>query len=105
MEPFHFHNGSFSSMGFSVDTVVKNLSANAGNVGSTPGSGRFPGEENGKPLQYCCLENLMDREGWQATVQEVAESVTTQHSRANTPSSLVIWYQAPEHSFMDEMCV
>ena len=82
-------------MGFSVDTVVKNLSANAGNVGSTPGSGRFPGEENGKPLQYCCLENLMDREGWQATVQEVAESVTTEHSRANTPSSLGIWYQAP----------
>ena len=44
--------------------MVRNLPANAGetrHVGSIPGVGRCPGEENGYPLQYSCLENLMDR--------------------------------------------
>ena len=44
--------------------VVKNLSANARDIrdmGSVPVLGRFPGEGNGNPLQYFCLENLMDR--------------------------------------------
>ena len=41
-----------------------------------PGSERSPGEENGKPLQYSCLENPMDREAWQATVHRVAENQT-----------------------------
>ena len=40
---------------------VKSLPANAGDLGSIPGSGRFPGEGNGYPLQYSCLENPMDR--------------------------------------------
>ena len=40
---------------------------NARNPGSIPGSGRSPGEGNGNPLQYPCLENLMGREAWQAT--------------------------------------
>ena len=39
---------------------------NAGNTGSTPGSGRSHGEENGNPLQYSCLENSMDRGTWWA---------------------------------------
>ena len=39
---------------------VKNLPAMQGDVGSIPGSGRFPGEDNGYPLQYSCLENFMD---------------------------------------------
>ena len=50
--------------------VVKNLAANAGDVrdmGSIPGSGRCPGEEN-NPIQYSHLENRMDRGAWQATV-------------------------------------
>ena len=50
--------------------VVKNLSANAGDVGDAgliPGSGRCPGEENSDPLQYSSLENPMDRGSWQAT--------------------------------------
>ena len=38
---------------------VKNLSANAGDPGSIPGSGRSPGERNGNPLQYSCLRNAM----------------------------------------------
>ena len=41
--------------------MVKNLPANVGNAGSIPGSGRFPGEGNGNPLQYSCLGNPMDR--------------------------------------------
>ena len=48
--------------GFPGGSVVKNLPANAGDVGSIPGSGSFPGEDNGNPLQYSCLENYMDRE-------------------------------------------
>ena len=42
--------------------MVKNLPTNAGDMGSIPGSGRFPGEGNGNPLQYSCLGNPMDRE-------------------------------------------
>ena len=41
--------------------MVKNPPAHAGDVGSIPGSGRIPGEGNGDPLQYSCLENSMDR--------------------------------------------
>ena len=48
----------------------------AGDSGSIPGSGRSPGEGNGNPLMYSCLENLMDREAWQATVHRVAQSWT-----------------------------
>ena len=49
---------------------------NVGNPGSIPGSGRSPGEGNGIPLQYSCLENHMDREVWWVTVHRVAESQT-----------------------------
>ena len=44
-----------------VVLVVKNRPANAGDSGSVPGSGRSPGEGNGNPLQYSCLENPKDR--------------------------------------------
>ena len=47
---------------------------NAGDLGSIPGSGRNPGEGNGNPLQYSCLENPTDRGPWQATVCGVAKS-------------------------------
>ena len=49
---------------------------NAGDPGSVPGSGRSPGEGNGNPLQFSCLENLMDGEAWWATVHGVAKSRT-----------------------------
>ena len=49
---------------------------NAGDLGLIPGSGRSPGEGNGNPLQYYCLENPMDRGAWQATVHGVAKSQT-----------------------------
>ena len=49
---------------------------NVGDPGSIPGLGRSPGEGNGNPLQYSCLENPMDREAWWATVHGVAKSRT-----------------------------
>ena len=55
---------------------VKNLSANAGDPGSIPGSGRSPGERNGNPLQYSCLRNAMDREAWWTRVHGVTKSQT-----------------------------
>ena len=60
-------------------SVVKNPPANAGDTGdmdSIPGSGRSPGEGNGNPLQYSCLENPMDKGAWQGTVHGVAKSQT-----------------------------
>ena len=45
-----------------------------GDLGLIPGSGRYPGEGNGNPLQYCGLENSVDRGAWRATVHEVAKS-------------------------------
>ena len=49
---------------------------NARDLGSIPGLGRFPGEGNGNPLQYSCLENPMDRGAWWATVHGVSKSRT-----------------------------
>ena len=57
-------------------SVVKNLPANAEEVGSVPGLRRSSGEGNGNLLQYSCLGNFMDREAWQATVHGVAQSRT-----------------------------
>ena len=53
-------------MGCRGGPVVKNLPASAGDVGSIPRWGRSPGEGNGNPLQYSCLENAMDRGAWWA---------------------------------------
>ena len=63
------------SMGFPGGSVVKNLPANAGGVGSIPGLGRSPGEGNGNPLQYSCLGNPMDRGAWWAIVHGVAKEL------------------------------
>ena len=59
--------------------MVKNLLANVGDrrdASSVSGLGRLPGGGNGKPLQYSCLENPMDRGAGQATVHRVAKSQT-----------------------------
>ena len=50
--------------GFPGGSEVKASASNEGNPGSIPGSGRSPGEGNGNPLQYSCLENLMDGGAW-----------------------------------------
>ena len=63
-------------MGFPDGSAVKNLPANAGEKGLIPGLGRPPGEGNGNPFQYSCLENSTDRGTWQATVHGVAKSQT-----------------------------
>ena len=65
-------------------SVGKNLPANAegnaGYTGSIPGSGRSPGEGNGCPLQYLCLENPMDRGAWWTTVHRVTKSRISVHA-------------------------
>ena len=64
------------SMGFPGGSNGKESACSAGDSGLIPGSGRSPGEENGNPLQYFCLENPMDRGAWQAIVYRVAKSRT-----------------------------
>ena len=61
-------------MGFPGGSDGKASVHNAEDPGSIPGSGRSPGEGNGNPLQYPCLENPMDRETWWAAVHGVAKS-------------------------------
>ena len=61
--------------GLSWWLMVKDPPANAGDVGSIPGSGRSPGEGNGNPLQYSCLGNPTDRGAWRAAVQGVAKEL------------------------------
>ena len=63
-----FHNNYFILRASLVAQMVKNLPANMKDPGSIPGLGRSPGEENGKPIQYSCLENSMDRGARWATV-------------------------------------
>ena len=72
-----------------VVLVVKNSPANLRDAGSISGSERSPGEGNGNPLQYSCLEKSMDRGTWQATVHGVAESEMTEHTHTHTIVALV----------------
>ena len=64
---------------FPGGAVVKDLLANAGDtgdVGSIPEQEGSPGVGNDNPLQYSCLENFTDREGWQATIRGVSKRQT-----------------------------
>ena len=63
-------------MGFPSGSEVKVLACNGRDLGSIPGLGRSPGEGNGNPLQYSCLENPMDGGAWWPTVHGVAKSRT-----------------------------
>ena len=63
-------------MGFPGGSDGKESPCSAGDTGLIPGSGRFPGEGNGYPLQYFCLENPMYKGAWWATVHGVANSQT-----------------------------
>ena len=65
-------------------SVGKESTCNVGDLGLIPWSGRTPGEWHGNPLQYSCMENLMDKGTWRATVHGVAKSRTqrvTKHIR------------------------
>ena len=63
-------------MDFPGSSGGKESTCNAGDLGSIPGLERSPGEGNGNPLWYSCLENSMDRGAWQAMVHGVAKSRT-----------------------------
>ena len=67
-----------------ASSVVENPSANAGDVGLIPGSGRSPGEGNCNRLQYSCLDNPMDRGAWRATVHGVTKIQTHLSDRTTT---------------------
>ena len=63
-------------MAFPGGSVEKNLHANAGDMDLIPGSGRYPEEGNGNPLQCSCLENPRDEGAWWAAVCGIAQSWT-----------------------------
>ena len=71
-----FYFDIFYLLGFPGGSGSKEPDCNAGDLDSVPGSGRFPGEGNGYPLQSSCLENSMDTGAWQATILGVAKSWT-----------------------------
>ena len=62
------------SKGFLGGSEGKESTCNAGDLGLIPGSERSPGEGNTNPLQYCCLENSMDRGAWRVTVYGIAKN-------------------------------
>ena len=65
--------------GFPGGSDSEESACNAGNPDLIPGLERFPGEENGYQLQYCCLENSIDRGGWQVTL-----SLSHTHTHTHT---------------------
>ena len=71
---------------------------NAGDPGSIPGSGRVPGEGNGNPFQYSCLENPMDRRAWQATVHGVARVI---YNLATKPPPPIMYQSITFKPFLD----
>ena len=79
LEPQRLGPGAGRERGCPCGAVVENPPAGAGGLrdtGSTPGSGRSPGEGNSYPLSYSCLENSRDRGAWWATVHGAAKSQT-----------------------------
>ena len=81
-------------MGFSSRSVDKELAYNTGDPGLIPELGRSPGEGNGTPLQYSCLENPMDRGAWQATIHRVA---TVGHVLATKPPPTLLLKYLKRH--------
>ena len=82
-------------MGFPGGSAVKNLLANAGDTGSIP-VGKIPGEGNGKPLQYSCRGNPMDRGAWQATIHGVVKKAG--HNLVIKQQHLPSFFPVPETS-------
>ena len=67
---------SWPCLGFPDGSDSEEAACDAGDLGSIPGLGSSPGEGNGSPFQYSCLENSMDRGAWQAIVHGVTKSWT-----------------------------
>ena len=83
--PIYSYVSLYQDVCFPSGSVVKNPPANeAAGTGSIPGLRRSPGEGNGKPVQYSCLENPMNRGAWPATVHGVAKSQTRLSNWAHT---------------------
>jgi len=74
-------------LGFPGSSVVKNPPANTGDAGLISGLGRCPGEGNGSPLQYSCLENPMDRGAWWVTVHGVTKESNMHQQEGSLPLS------------------
>ena len=85
------------SLGFPGGSVVKKLPANAGDTGSISGLGKSPGEGNGNPFQYACLENPLDRGVWGAIVCRVQRG---RHDRSNLHARMGNFLQV--HTFVFE---
>ena len=79
------------TLGFLGSSAGKESACNAGNLGSILGLGRCPGEGNGNPLQYSCLENPMAREAWRATVHGVARVRHNWGTNTLTWTSSISW--------------
>ena len=78
-------------MGFPGSSVGKESACSAGDPGSIPGSTRSPGERNGKPFQYFCLENPMDSGAWWATVRGITR---VEHGLVTKPG-------CPKHTLLN----
>ena len=89
--PMSVPNTQLWARGFSGGSMVKNSLANVGDMGLIPGWGRSPGEGNGNPLQYSCLENPMNRAVWWATVHRVAKNQTWLSTHTHTHTHTHPW--------------
>ena len=85
------HDSRFGSwpLGFRGTSDGKESACNVGNMGSIPGSGRSPGEGNGYPLQYSCLENPMDRGATVHRSKRLGHDLATQQQR-QAPSTFSV---------------
>ena len=89
----------YPALSFPGGSEIKASACNAGDLGLTPGSGRSPGEGNGYPLQYSCLENPMDRGVWWATIHRVTKSWTR-------PSNFTFTFTFfPPHGILNKACI
>ena len=97
-------------MGFSGGSDGKVSACNVGDLGSIPGLERSPGEENGTPLQYSCVENSMDRGAWQAIVHGVAKSqtrlsnFTSSDNYSDLPKSIIFFLFTSKKYMCKKLC-